>query len=58
VLSLSSTTALRKAGVLSKNFWLKDFLQIFEPPTWIGFVCCSEIDSWLPPQDGFNYDFL
>jgi hypothetical protein len=33
VLKLSSTTALRKAGVLSKNFWLKDFLQIFWPPT-------------------------
>ena len=27
VLSLSKTEALRKASVLSKNFWLKSFLQ-------------------------------
>ncbi|HXG64845.1 MAG TPA: IS630 family transposase [Blastocatellia bacterium] len=33
VLGLSSRAALRKAGVLSKSFWLKDFLRIFWPPT-------------------------
>lgn len=33
VLGLSRQEALRKAGVLSKNFWLKDFLQNFWQPT-------------------------
>ncbi len=33
VLGLSRRAALRKAGVLSKNFWLKDFLQNFWLPT-------------------------
>jgi transposase len=33
VLGLSPEEALRKAGVLSKNFWLKDLLQNFWLPT-------------------------
>lgn len=33
VLGLSTEEALRKAGVLSKNFWLKDLLQNFWLPT-------------------------
>lgn len=33
VLGLSRCTALRKAGVLSKNFWLRKLLQDFWPPT-------------------------
>jgi hypothetical protein len=33
LLNLSNREALRKAGVLSKSFWLKDFLRIFWPPT-------------------------
>ena len=33
LLGLSARQALRKAGVLSDNFWLKDFLQNFWLPT-------------------------
>lgn len=33
ILGLSPRRALRKAGVLSKNFWLKHFLQNFCKPT-------------------------
>lgn len=33
VLSLSAGQALRKAGILSKNFWLKHFFENFRLPT-------------------------
>lgn len=32
-LGLTATKALRKAGILSKDFWLRDFLDNFWPPT-------------------------
>ena len=33
VLTLTTTEALRKAGMLSQNFWLKHFRKDFWPPT-------------------------
>jgi transposase len=33
VLTLSNRDALRKASILSPNFWLKELLQDFCPPT-------------------------
>jgi transposase len=32
-LGLTTRAALRKAGILSENFWLKQFLENFWPPT-------------------------
>jgi transposase len=33
LLGLTAQEALRKAGILSEDFWLKDFLESFWPPT-------------------------
>jgi transposase len=33
IVGLTKTEALRKASILSKDFWLKDLLQYFWPPT-------------------------
>jgi hypothetical protein len=33
LLDLTPQQALRKAGILSDNFWLKDFSENFWPPT-------------------------
>jgi hypothetical protein len=40
LLELSPQEALRKAGVLSENFWLKHLLQNLWPPTE---MCCSDV---------------